>query len=286
MLHKNCNVILATVLPLTLTACSTTPNVSATRSIAGAKYVAMGSSFAAGAGIGPLQVGSPARCGRTANNYATLLAQRFHMTLTDVSCGGAMTANILNPWSELPAQVDALDPETSLVTITIGGNDVGYVMGLVGGSCRANMPIPSSSCLPKPTGGEAAWRKLEQNLGEISRQVAIRAPKAKLVFIQYVTLVPPVLCEAATLLPAEAEEYRSLGRRLAEVTSRVAHTHGAMVLPIDRLSRDHTACSAAPWSHGLSAGYDMKLGAPWHPSKEGHAAIAQVLSNFLGRKLR
>ncbi|MET0364703.1 MAG: SGNH/GDSL hydrolase family protein [Sphingobium sp.] len=274
---------LSALLPLAITACASTMQGSAAPSLDGANYVAMGSSFAAGAGIGPLQAGSPARCGRTVNNYATLLAQRLHLFLTDVSCGGAVTANILRPWSELPAQIDAVGPDTRLVTITIGGNDVGYAMGLMGGSCRAGAAFRPGPCFPKPAGGEEAWRKLEQNLGEISQQVSTRAPKATLIFVQYVTLVPPVLCEATTLTPAEAEEYRTLGQRLAEVTDRVARAHGATVLPIDRLSRDHSACSATPWSHGMSAGYDMKQGAPWHPNSAGHAAIAQALAELLGK---
>ncbi|HEX7874624.1 MAG TPA: SGNH/GDSL hydrolase family protein [Sphingobium sp.] len=278
--------ILFATLPLSLAACAMTPKDHATPGMDGAKYVAMGSSFAAGAGIGPLQAGSPPRCGRTVNNYATLLAQRLHLALTDVSCGGAVTANILSPWSELPAQIDAVSPDTRLVTITIGGNDVGYAMGLIGGSCRASTALRPGSCFPKPVAGVEAWRKLEQNLGEISRQVAARAPGAKLIFVQYVTLVPPALCEATALPPAEAEEYRALGQRLAEITDRVAHAHGATVLPIDRLSRDHSACSAAPWSHGMSKGYDMKQGAPWHPSSEGHAAIAQALAGLLDRRQR
>src|SRR5690606_10476488 len=103
----------------------------------GMEYVALGSSYAAGAGIGPLQAGSPDRCQRTTNNYASLLAKRLGLQLTDVSCGGAKTEHLLGPWNELPAQLDAVTGTTRLVTVTVGGNDIDYMGVLFGGSCRA-----------------------------------------------------------------------------------------------------------------------------------------------------
>ena len=87
----------------------------------GSPYVALGSSYAAGAGIGPLQPGSQQRCQRTTNNYASLLARRLQLQLTDVSCGGATTANLLGPSNDLPAQLDAVVASPRLVTVTVGG---------------------------------------------------------------------------------------------------------------------------------------------------------------------
>lgn len=63
----------------------------------------------------------------------------------------------------------------------------------------------------------------------------------------------------------------------------MARESGARLLPADELSRDHTPCSPEPWSNGMSAGYDMSPGAPWHPNRAGHAAIADVLAERLGR---
>ena len=100
----------------------------------------MGSSYAAGAGMGPLQQGSPERCLRTTNNYPSLLAKRLSLRLTDVSCGGATTTHLLSAWNELPAQLDAVTDATRLVTVTIGGNDINYMGALFGGSCRAGVP--------------------------------------------------------------------------------------------------------------------------------------------------
>ena len=58
--------------------------------------------------------------------------------MVDVSCSGATTAHILKRWGGLPPQIDAVTPAARLVTVTIGGNDVGYVGGLMAASCDAD----------------------------------------------------------------------------------------------------------------------------------------------------
>ena len=109
---------------LALAGCATTLAQQPHSIPPGAQYVSLGSSYAAGAGIGTLVPGTPQRCGRTGNNYARQLAARLHLDLIDASCGGAKTSHTLGPWNELPPQVDAVTPATKLVTITIGGNDL------------------------------------------------------------------------------------------------------------------------------------------------------------------
>jgi lysophospholipase L1-like esterase len=93
----------------------------------GARYVAIGSSYAAGFGIRPLEPGSGA-CGRSEVDYPHLVAAKLRLQLDDVSCGGAVTANALDtPQGSTRPQIDAVTPQTRLVTLTIGGNDVNYV---------------------------------------------------------------------------------------------------------------------------------------------------------------
>ena len=59
---------------LALAGCATTTAQPPLTLSSGARYVSLGSSYAAGAGIGTLLPGTPQRCGRTQNNYARLLA--------------------------------------------------------------------------------------------------------------------------------------------------------------------------------------------------------------------
>src|SRR5487761_853701 len=94
----------------------------------GGRYVAMGSSFAAGPGTGERAPGSPRRAGRSTRSYAHLAAAALGLDLHDVTFSGATTADLLGPSAAgQPAQLDAVTGDTRLVTITAGGNDVGYV---------------------------------------------------------------------------------------------------------------------------------------------------------------
>lgn len=279
---------LAVMVPiLALIGCADVP-VSAPPPIPqGSKYVAMGSSFAAGAAIGPTQAGTPDRCGRTTNNYASLLAAKLGLTLDDESCGGAKSEHILGAWNELPAQIDAVDASTRLVTVTIGGNDLNYVGNLFMSSCTPGEVVTAGeyriTCVAPAAPPEEDYRKLERSMTAIAREVRERAPDATLIFVQYVSLVPDKPCGAAQLSAPEAEMNRTIGRRLAAITKRVAHVTGASLLESDTLSRSHTACDAVPWSNGMRIPIDLANGAPWHPNAAGHRAIADALTHVIQR---
>jgi lysophospholipase L1-like esterase len=103
---------------------STTTSATVAHFAAGAKYVALGSSYAAGPGI-PTQSGGV--CTRSSHNYANLVAAKLKLSLVDVSCSGATTANVLTTSQDTNSpQIHAVTSDTSLVTFTVGGNDIGY----------------------------------------------------------------------------------------------------------------------------------------------------------------
>src|SRR5262250_1331586 len=106
-----------TRMPIPLLGLAATSTVAAAPPSKGARYVALGSSFAAGPGI-ETQLGS---CSRSDHNYAHLVAAALELELTDVSCGGATTANILDtPQGGATPQLAAVGADTALVTVTIG----------------------------------------------------------------------------------------------------------------------------------------------------------------------
>lgn len=250
------------------------------------RYVAMGSSFAAGAGINGIKPGTPQRCGRSAANYATLLSKKLGLALDDQTCGAATTAHILGQWNELPPQIEAVTPDTRLVTVTAGGNDIGYVTNLFAASCPAGGGFMVEGvrrpCPPMAPPTAEAFMKLEANLRAITREVRRRAPKARVVFVQYVKLVPDKPCPAAQLSPEGALLTRQIGEQLARVTARAAEAEGAEVLPVNELSRGHTLCDPDKWSVGPQPG-GREAPAPWHPTEAGHAAIAAELEKLLLR---
>ncbi len=273
---------LALAASLGLAACATGANHQPATLPEGAAYVALGSSFAAGAGIGPTKPGTPERCGRTVNNYASLLAEKLHLSLNDQSCGGATSDHVLGPWDELPPQIDAVNADTRLVTVTVGGNDLNYVGNLFAASCdpATGMKYQGKTypCSQVRLPVEADVQRLESSLRDIALQVKARAPEARLVFVQYVTLVPQEMCEATQLSPSNAEAIRAIGLQLAQATAKVARETGSLVLSADEMSRAHSPCAVQPWSVGAHARLPQDKGAPWHPNADGHSAIAEALA--------
>lgn len=91
----------------------------------GLSYVAMGDSYTAGPGIAPVSPTAPAQCGQSAANYPHLIASVLHLSLTDVSCGGAKTENFTNEQFPgiTPPQFNALSSTTNVVSLGMGGND-------------------------------------------------------------------------------------------------------------------------------------------------------------------
>jgi len=128
---------------------------------------------------------------------------------------------------------------------------------------------------------EDDYAHLEANLRETAHQIGQRAPQARVVFIQYLTLVPATQCPNARLSAEQAAHLQAVGLRLADITARVARESGALVLAMDALSRDHTTCDAEPWSLGLPRDYQESQGAPWHPNRRGMEVIAEKLEEVI-----
>lgn len=262
----------------------TTPAVSTPPS---ADYVAMGSSIAAGPGVGTRVPGSPALCMRSEENYPHLYAAKRNISLADVTCSGATTAGILTGQLSLPPQINALGPDTRLVTIAIGGNDVHYVGNLFAWSCQ-NAPdkIPAAwhpwICTPTPEDKvDEAFGALGEHLRQIVAAVRQRSPHTRIIFIDYVQLLPPVgSCpDRLPLTDAELGQGRAVAARLAALTAKVAQEFGVGVLKASDLSSGHDVCAADAWVFPLQFPPHLLEFAPlaYHPNAEAMHAVADAL---------
>lgn len=89
---------------------------------------ALGDSYSSGVGTPDPDPTVPA-CYRTPHAWPNLVAAALHWQVVNLACSGAKTADITAPYGGQPAQTDllaALRPRPQVVTITIGGNDVGF----------------------------------------------------------------------------------------------------------------------------------------------------------------
>ncbi len=186
------------------------------RPVGNSQYVAMGSSFAAGPGVGQRDPKSPLLCMRSAENYAHLLAKARGLNLTDVTCSGATTQHILKGGQYFqPPQLDALGPNTELVTITIGGNDVSYLGNLLAWSFQQTlnrMPFVGRLLARAATPEEEvdrAFAMLPDQLARIAAEVRRRSPRATLVFVDYTTVLPEEGSCADRLLVTDQQLQRS-----------------------------------------------------------------------------
>jgi lysophospholipase L1-like esterase len=254
---------------------------------AGSTYVALGSSYAAGPGITTLAADSPGRCGQSADNYPRQLAAKLKLKLVDRSCGGATSADVLDTGPlGLAPQIDGLTADTRLVTVTIGGNDVRYMAGFGVAVCRAH-PDPGKPCADPPYFDlSQAFDATAASLRVIAAQVRLRAPKARLVFVDYVTVLPPKgTCATVAISAADADELRARAARLAKLTAQVAAETHADIVKASVLTAGHDACAADPWVEGLVQGQTPagRARASFHPTLPAMTAIAAALAQRLAK---
>ena len=250
------------------------------------RYVALGSSMAAGPGIAPRATAAPRWSGRSARNYAHLVAERLSLELTDVTFSGATTAHLLTDRQHsAPPQLTALDGSESLVTVTIGGNDVGYVPLLMAATLpRAARRLPllgaRISELLNPGARDQALAEVFDSLCAVGHEVRGRAPHARIFFVDYLTLLPPEAVAAPPLSQEDADLGRHVATTLERLTADAAAATGCEIIRAAAASRDHHAWSAEPWTT-TPAKYVVPLPgrpAPLHPNAAGMRAVAELVS--------
>lgn len=237
----------------------------------GAAYVALGSSFAAGPGI-PLQQPT---CGRSDHNYPHLVAAALSLALTDVSCGGATTDNILDtPQGSAAPQLTALTADTRLVTVTIGGNDIRYSAST--GRCSGAKPEEGCAAQLDQAAIAQAVVQLPAKLGNVLDAIRSKAPQAIIVVVPYPRVIPQrgQRCAALGLTDDDADYLATLGEQLETALVNAASSHGALLADSYAASASHGPCSdaAVRWINGASV---ASSGATFHPTALAHEEMAK-----------
>ncbi|RDH77305.1 SGNH/GDSL hydrolase family protein [Mycolicibacterium moriokaense] len=249
------------------------------------RYVALGSSMAAGPGIRPRDKQAPRRAGRSMANYPHLVARRLGLDLVDVTYSGATTAEVLAERQyDAPPQVSALDGSEALVTVTIGGNDVGYIPLLTAAalpSALRSVPVLGGTLreLLDPAARDRALVLLEASLHSVGRAVRERAPRARVLFVDYLTVLPPAGEDASPLSGADAALGRRIAATLERLTAEAAAATGCDVVRAADASREHHAWSADPWTTKPSRCGLPIPGRPFpaHPNAAGMRAVADLI---------
>jgi lysophospholipase L1-like esterase len=242
------------------------------------RYVALGSSMAAGPGIRPSAAGAPFGSGRSARNYAHLVAERANLDLVDVTFSGATTAHVLaDRQRSAQPQIEALDGSEELVTITIGGNDVGYVPLLMAASLPAVVQkLPALRELFDRDARARALDGVAKALHDVGAAVKRRSPRARVLFVDYLTLLPPEGDAAAPLSAEHAGLGRLVAARLEQETASAAQDTGCELVRAAQASRSHHGWSVDPWVVAAGLPWPWRP-APFHPNAAGMRAVADLI---------
>ncbi|CAI9415443.1 SGNH/GDSL hydrolase family protein [Nocardioides sp. T2.26MG-1] len=274
------------------------------------EYVALGDSYSSGEGAWDYEEGTDFddrddlwpfnddeedhnRCHRSHNAYSQVLADHndFEGGLTFVACSGAVAGDLSHSnhsnTGEDP-QLDALDEDTSLVTMTMGGNDIGFadvvtdcILNGEGGvgfiaTCQEKHDQRIRDRLPE----------LEQELIERYLAIKEKAPNARVIIIGYPQLFPDNPSDDYhDLLFAEDQVWMNemAGLLNSMLADAAAEAGVEFVDPTDAF-HGHGIGSDDPWINDLDmGGPGLMIADPssFHPNAAGHAAIADLIQQQL-----
>lgn len=261
----------------------------------GPNYVALGDSYSAGYGLTPLTGLPVPGCAQSSSNYPHLLAAALGLSLTDVTCSGAVAANITDTPQVTPAgtneiQSNALSASTNIVTVTIGGNDLGFTS--IAETCAAISPTgptlltassttPAANCksLYFPAGGTDSLAALinttvSNNVSNALSVIHAKAPNAKIFVLAYPALAPdatntpttPAGCfsslndgtsfreNAYPFTLTDVPYLNSVESQLDGAIQTAANAVGATFVPLFDQSTAHTPCAgtADPYLNGIT----------------------------------
>ncbi len=254
-------------------------------------YVALGDSYASGPWI-PEQRADPVGCQRSTSNYPARLAAALRIRdYTDVSCGGASTANMTAPQTVRlgpnPAQFDALRPDTDLVTVTIGGNDI--TIGDLWVTCAqlgATDPFGDPCERQATTGGTDRYAQriaaTAPKVAHVLEGIRARSPRARILLVGYLRLLPPTLgCSPVfSIARGDVLYLDAVQRQLTAMLADQASNHGAVFVDAYASSLGHDACQlpGVKWVEGTTP---TSPAYPMHPNALGMQAVADLARNTL-----
>ncbi|MEW2115734.1 SGNH/GDSL hydrolase family protein [Streptomyces sp. NPDC005474] len=220
-------------------------------------YVALGDSYSSGVGAGDY-IASSGDCKRSTKAYPYLWAAAHSPSSFDfTACSGARTGDVL------ANQLTPLSSATSLVSISIGGNDAGFADVMT--TCVLQS---DSSCLARiNTAKEYVDLTLPGQLDSVYDAISSRAPTAHVVVLGYPRFYKLGqtclgLSEAKRSAINESSDY------LNSALAKRAADHGFTYGDVRPAFTGHEICSGGSWLHSLSL---LNIGESYHPTAAGQS---------------
>jgi lysophospholipase L1-like esterase len=258
--------------------------LAAPAAAAPSNYAALGDSFTAGPLI-PNQI-PPFGCLKSDHNYPHLAAPDLGPpVLRDVSCSGAKTTHMTQPQDvdpgPNPPQFDALDASTRLVTVGIGGNDIGFSEIIE--NCRSDTP-EGHPCQDRYVhdGRDEISERIQATAPKIAavlQGIHARSPKARVFVVNYLPILPESGDGCWPQVPVAREDVPYLRAKQQELNAMLATqaaANGAGLVDAYTAGIGHDACQL-PLVRWVEPAVPANAAAPFHPNLFGMQATAREL---------
>ncbi|MEU3532977.1 MULTISPECIES: SGNH/GDSL hydrolase family protein [Streptomyces] len=232
-------------------------------------YVALGDSYASGVGAGSY-ISSSGDCDRSTNSAAYLWnAAHKPTSFAFNACSGATTDDVM------ANQLGSLNSSTSLVSISIGGNDAGFASVMQ--TCVLNS---DSTCLSAIASAKSyITNTLPGKLDTVYNAIHSKAPNARVVVVGY-----PRFYLLGQVCLGLSDTKRSAINGAADtldstIQSRVS-AHGFAFGDVRSAFSSHEICSSSSWLHSLNV---LDLTESYHPTAAGQSGgYLPALTNAAG----
>lgn len=252
-------------------------------------YVALGDSYTAGPLI-PNWI-PPLGCLKSDHNYPHLAAPSLGLPeFRDASCSGAETEHMTEPqnvWPRPnPPQFDRLAADTELVTIGIGGNDIGF--SDIVENCLSFSPFGHPCIDEYVVGGHD---EISERIAQTAPKIAAtlvgihdRSPIAQTLVVNYLPIFPETGLGCWPQLPvawADVPYLRSKQQELNQMLADEAAAGNATLVDAYAAGIGHDACKtpAVRWVEPLIPGSPA---APLHPNLKGMIGTADAVIDAAG----
>jgi lysophospholipase L1-like esterase len=252
-----------------------------------ADWAGLGDSYAAGPLI-PNQQLNPLGCLRSDHNFAHLAAAALGRSLADASCSGATTADMtasqdVTPGPANPPQLNALTNDTQIVTLQIGGNDIGFTSILE--NCATANPF-AHPCRDKyvVNGHDTLADRIAATAPKVAaviQGIHSRSPNARVFVVNYAAILPETGSGCWPQVPiafTDVPYLRSVEKNLNAMLAQQAAANGARIVDDYTASIGRDACksSSTRWVEPL---VPTSAAAPFHPNARGEAGVAGAVAS-------
>lgn len=284
-----------------------------TDALDGLDYVSLGDSYQAGYGLTPFSntspfAGDPNGCYQADGNYPHLLAVSFGLTINDQTCSGAITANIGYGSATVPAtdpnvilptlpdvstlqvtlsgmtapqlQSAGLSADTDIVTVGIGGNDLGfssiatacmrltvdsdpaYLEYKVGSFDNCKDYFDDEATYPSAYLKGRITDSVAPRLAQTFAEIRAAAPNAQVFVVGYPQVAPNNATDACFTAPTtpnavpyngiDLQFLHDIEQQLDDTIESAALAANFTFIPTWDQTAGNTLCTPDPWINGIT----------------------------------